>query len=91
MSRRARLVRIVLPHLRGVRGTLALATLCMLGLTLVQLLAPWPLKLIFDQILLNKPLAPPLAFLDGLLHSGKVVPLVVMSLAVLIIAVLRGT
>ena len=90
MSRRARLVRIVLPHLRGVRGTLALATLCMLGLTLVQLLAPWPLKLIFDQILLNKPLAPPLAFLDGLLHSGKVVPLVVMSLAVLIIAVLRG-
>src|SRR5439155_14938582 len=90
MSRRATLVRLVLAHIRRVRGNLALATVCMLGLTLAQLLAPWPLKLIFDQILLGKPLAPPLAFLDGLLRSGSLVPLVVLSLAVLVIAVLRG-
>ncbi len=43
-------------YLRGTRWRLALATLCMLGGTITTLLAPWPLKLIFDHVLLDAPL-----------------------------------
>jgi len=62
----------------------------MLGLTVTELLRPWPLKMIFDYILLNKPLPQYLAFLGGLFGSGKVTALVVMVVAIVLIALLTG-
>ena len=48
------------PHLKPYRRTLAIAGLCMLGTTLMELLRPWPLKFIFDVILATPEQAAPL-------------------------------
>jgi len=83
-------LRTVGPQLRQVRGSLVMASLCMVGLTLTDLLRPWPLKIIFDHILLDKPLPAFLAFLHPLLSSGKIMAVVVVSSAVVLIAALGG-
>jgi ATP-binding cassette subfamily B protein/subfamily B ATP-binding cassette protein MsbA len=77
---------IVGAHLWEMRRGLATALLCILGFTLMELLAPWPLKIIFDYILLDKPLPPSLASLGGLMAQGKPVAVVVVSLSIVLIA-----
>src|SRR5262245_13299280 len=77
---------IVRAHLWEMRRSLAAALLCMLGFTLMELLAPWPLKIIFDYILLGKPLPASLAWLGGLMARGQVFALVVISLSIILIA-----
>ncbi len=89
-GRHPRFMRVVRAYLHEVKARLCIAAGCMLGVTLAQLLAPWPLKFIFDQILLDRPLPASLSFLSGLQHGGKVVPLVVMAVAILLLALLRG-
>lgn len=81
---------IVLEQLRQVRGSLALAAASMLGYTLTDLLAPWPLKLIFDHVLLDRPLGQALAPLGGLLQANKPLAVLVIALAIIVIATLRG-
>ena len=51
--RRSRFKQVVINHLLQVKASLLLAALCMLGFTLTGLLAPWPLKIIFDYVLLD--------------------------------------
>lgn len=72
------------------KGALFLSILCMLGFTLAELLAPWPIKIIFDHILLDKPFSPFLYFLKGILEGGKVFSLVLVSLMIIVIAIFRG-
>ena len=90
-ARSTRFRQLVLGHLRASKGSLCLAAACMLGLSLTEVLAPWPLKVIFDHVLLGKPLSPSLGALQGLLATGPAVFLVVVSLAILAIAVFRGS
>lgn len=85
-KRFTRFKQIVLNHLYQVKGKLFVAALCMLGFTLAELLAPWPFKIIFDQILLGKSLSPSLSFLEGLLQGGKEWSLLLMSLTIVLIA-----
>jgi ATP-binding cassette subfamily B protein len=85
-----RLRQVVLGYLRQAKVSMTLAAVCMLGLTVTELLRPWPLKIIFDYILLNKPLPQYLAFLGGLFGSGNVTALVVMVVAIVLIALLTG-
>lgn len=59
-----RLRAVVLRHLRETKGSLALAAVGVLGTTLTDLVSPWPLKLIFDYVLLQKELPATLATLD---------------------------
>lgn len=59
-----RLRTVVLRHLRETKGSLALAAAGVLGTTLTDLVSPWPLKLIFDYVLLQKELPATLATLD---------------------------
>jgi ATP-binding cassette, subfamily B, bacterial len=47
--------RVVLSHLRRVRADIFLASFCILGTTATTLITPWPLKLIFDNVLSDKP------------------------------------
>jgi ABC-type multidrug transport system fused ATPase/permease subunit len=55
----------VLPYLRP-RKRLAGASLALVGAaSLMALLAPWPLAILIDSVLGNKPLPPALGFLDG--------------------------
>jgi ATP-binding cassette, subfamily B, bacterial len=77
---------IVTAHLWEMRRSLATALLCILGFTLTELLAPWPLKIIFDYVLLDKPLPTSLAWLGGLMAQGKTVAVVVVSLGIVLIA-----
>src|SRR5262245_3332142 len=85
-----RFQRIVKAHLSRVKCGLCLAALCALGYTLAELLAPWPLKIIFDHVLLEKPLPPSLAILNGALQSGKSSAIVTISFGILLIAAFRA-
>jgi ATP-binding cassette, subfamily B, bacterial len=87
---RTRFTQVVLSHLRQVKGRLLLAALCVLGFSLTGLLAPWPLKIIFDHVLLDKPLPAYLGFLGAMLPDGKVALLLAISSAIVLIALLRG-
>ncbi|MHB8693351.1 MAG: ABC transporter ATP-binding protein, partial [Solirubrobacteraceae bacterium] len=46
------ILRAMWPYLRPYRRTLALAFAAMVGETITALLAPWPLKFVFDRVLL---------------------------------------
>lgn len=50
------------------KARLALALACGTGSTFFSLLEPWPIKLIFDHVLLDRPLQPTL---DSLLGPGS--------------------
>src|SRR5437870_11896171 len=88
--RRSRFKLVVINLLLQVKASLLLAALCMLGFTLTGLLAPWPLKIIFDYVLLDHRLPPSLSFLGSVLQHGKVPALALISLAIVLIALLKG-
>jgi ABC-type multidrug transport system fused ATPase/permease subunit len=77
---------IVGAHLWEVRRSLIAALLCIVGLTVMELLAPWPLKIIIDNILLDKPLPPSLGWLGGVMDRGKTAAVVFTSLAIVVFA-----
>jgi ATP-binding cassette subfamily B protein/subfamily B ATP-binding cassette protein MsbA len=83
--------RELVSHCLGqMRGKIFFALLCMCGFTLTELLSPWPLKIIFDHILLAKPLPPALHWLTGLLQGEQTKAVLVVSLGILLIAGLSG-
>src|SRR6266480_2641965 len=73
-------------HLRQVKGRLILAALCTLGVTAAELLKPWPLKLILDHGILDKPLPHFLGFLHSMVEGSKVMLVVGASCAIVLIA-----
>jgi ATP-binding cassette subfamily B protein len=87
---RTRFRQVIFGYLREAKASLALAALCTLGVTLTELLKPWPIKIIFDYVLLGKALPGYLAFMGGLLDSGKTTFLVTMVGAMVVMAVLIG-
>ena len=85
-----RLRQIVIGQLSQVKVQIFLAALCVVGYSATQLLAPWPLKIIFDHILLDRPFPAALSFLVALLENGKVFALIVLSLTIVLIALFRA-
>jgi ATP-binding cassette subfamily B protein/subfamily B ATP-binding cassette protein MsbA len=81
---------IVGAHLWEMRRTMAAALLCILGLTLMELVSPWPLKIIFDHLLLDKPLPASLAWLGALTARGKPFAALIVSLGIVAIAGARS-
>jgi ATP-binding cassette subfamily B protein len=81
---------IIREHLLGAKWSLAASALCMLGFTLTELISPWPLKIIFDHILLDKSLPPSLSWLGDLLARGKTFAIVAFSLSIILIACFRS-
>src|SRR5438034_9061296 len=88
--KRKRFRQIFLTHLRQVKGRLILAALCTLGVTAAELLKPWPLKLILDHGILDKPLPHFLGFLHSMVEGSKVMLVVGASCAVVLIALCAG-
>src|SRR6266566_877939 len=88
--KRKRLGQIFWAHLRRVKGRLLLAGVCTLGVAVTDLMKPWPLKIILDHALLDKPLPPYLAFLPGIVGGDKVLLVVAVSVAILLIALCGG-
>ena len=80
------------PYLKPHYSRLGLALASTIGFTIVTLLEPWPLKILFDSVLLNKKLHLNVPGLD--LHKLSHLPphtiLVGSVAAVLILALLRG-
>lgn len=90
LPRRSRLRAVIGACLRAQRLPLALAALSLLGVVAAELLAPWPLKIIFDQLLLGQPLPPALARLQPLLDLGAWPALVACAAAIALIALAVG-
>jgi len=89
-GRRKRFREIFLSHLRQVKGRLGLAALCTLGVAAAELLKPWPLKLILDHGILDKPLPHSLGFLHGVVAGSKVMLVVESAGAIVLIALCGG-
>lgn len=69
---------------------LLLAIICALGYTGMRLAEPWPLKFVFDNVLVNRPLVTPFPWLNGWLGTDRTRVLMLAVGAVLVFALLRG-
>lgn len=81
---------IVVRHLSEDKRSLFLAGLCMLGFTAAELLAPWPLKFIFDYVLLEKVPAAAFPLVQGMIQENKALLVILLSSFMLLIALSRG-
>jgi len=88
MTRRLR--SLILDCLREQRVALLLAALALLGVVVCDVLVPWPMKLIFDHILLAKPLPASLALLQPLLALGAWPALLACAASIAAIALASG-
>ncbi|MEQ1529131.1 MAG: ABC transporter ATP-binding protein [Methylococcales bacterium] len=86
----SRFKQIVYAHLLRVRSSIIMATVCIFGSTLTSLIAPWPMKLIFDHVLLNHPLPAELAEVSWLLHGGSEQALWLLCGSMIGIALCKG-
>src|SRR5206468_574215 len=86
LGKRTRFRQIFLTHLRQVKGRLAIAAVGTLGATATELLKPWPLKVILDHVILDKPLSRALRWLPHAVADDKVRLLVAASGGMLLIA-----
>src|SRR5256885_1033308 len=86
----SRFRQLFLANVREVKGRLVFAGLCTLGATAAELLKPWPLKIILDHVILDKPISPFLRALHGLLVEGKVPLLLEAAGAIVVIALAGG-
>jgi subfamily B ATP-binding cassette protein MsbA len=78
------MVELLRPHWK----TMSLALVAVLGETITDLLDPWPLKIIVDNLLQSKPLPPWLAGIVSHLGQNKLAVLNFAVLAVAIIAII---
>lgn len=90
MKSPSRLRRLIAGCLAEQRLSLALAALALLGVVVCDLLAPWPLKLIFDHVLLRHPLPPSMSALQPLLDLGTGAALALCAAAIAAIALASG-
>lgn len=69
---------------------LLIAVLCALGYTAMRLAEPWPLKFVFDNVLVNQPLITPWAWLNNWLGDDRMRVLMLAVGSVLVLALMRG-
>jgi ATP-binding cassette, subfamily B, bacterial len=86
----SRFKHIVLTDLRARKWSIAFAFLSLLGATAMELLSPWPIKIVIDYILLGQPLPTTMAWLQPLFANGTMTALIVVSCAIAMIALLTG-
>ena len=81
---------IFVNHLRQVRWRLFVAAICTVGVAAMELLKPWPLKLILDHVILDKPLPRSWHFFHGIAAAGRTGLLVDSAVAIVLIALCGG-
>jgi ABC-type multidrug transport system fused ATPase/permease subunit len=69
---------------------LLLAIVCALGYTGMRLAEPWPLKFVFDNVLVNQQLVTPFPWLNDWLGADRTRVLILAVGAVIVFAALRG-
>ena len=82
---------LILNHIRQAKWGLLCALASMIGSALTDLISPWPLKIIFDYILLQSPLPEQLRFLDRLAQGNTVTMLLIVAAAIVAIALLQSS
>jgi len=85
----ARVTRRLAPYLRARKASLLLALSASVGYTALRLLEPWPLKLLFDHVILGQPLPPSLSAL-GLWGAEPAALLAVLVASIIVIALGAG-
>ncbi|MEZ5659919.1 MAG: ABC transporter ATP-binding protein [Burkholderiaceae bacterium] len=85
-----RLVRLLRGHVARHRRHLALGSLAMIGVTLTSLAAPWPLKLVFDGLLIPQDAPDPVTAWAIRITGGGDALLALAAGAILVIAVIAG-
>lgn len=90
MKRNGRLRAIVVRHLLELKAGLSLSAVCLAGHTVTELLAPWPLKLIFDHVLTNNEARRLPAFVARMLPEDRMGALAVLAASVFVLACIRG-
>ena len=88
--RNTRLRHLMVEHLARTKVSFALSLLCMLGALLMELFAPWPLKLIFDHVLLGKPLSSAWSYLAPVFQWGPLPAVTLLSASVFVAVVIGG-
>jgi ATP-binding cassette subfamily B protein/subfamily B ATP-binding cassette protein MsbA len=90
MAERQTFWQITANYLGQSKRSLVLAVGAMVALTITDLMRPWPLKIILDHILLNRPWPPSFAFAADLVEEHKTLAILLVSAAIFVVAVLRG-
>jgi len=85
-----RIYRLSVPHVKTYWKRFALAYLALFAATIMNLLKPWPLKLIFDYILLNKPMPHRIMFLTAMAGNEKMTLLAILCTSIVVIFFLEG-
>jgi ATP-binding cassette, subfamily B, bacterial len=77
-------------HLRRESWRLTIAAFCLIGVVATQVAAPWPIKIIIDNILFNKPLPPFMPLLADLVEMNQSAAVAIVSIAIFALVLLRG-
>ena len=78
------------PYIRKNMKHLILAQTAGLGYIAMRLLEPWPIKIIFDNILLKKPLPKLFSGISGFVENRPILLLSILISAIILIAFVRG-
>lgn len=87
---RTKFQNIVRRNLGAEKWNFLLATFCTFVVALADLLRPWPLKLIIDNILLGKPLPPSLASFESFFAGEKVWTTVAVASLLIVLSAVKG-
>jgi ATP-binding cassette subfamily B protein len=85
-----RIYRTFIPHLRRYWNRFLLAYLALFAAMVMNLLKPWPLKIIFDYILLNKTVPRGIPFVNSLAAHDKLTLLAISCGGIVAIFFLEG-
>jgi ATP-binding cassette subfamily B protein/subfamily B ATP-binding cassette protein MsbA len=77
-------------HLRRNALSLSIGMLAMGGYTAAELLSPWPLKIILDNVVLGKPVTPSLGALERFMRLDPKYALAIVASGVLLIGLLKA-
>ena len=86
----ARVYRIFGRHLVAYWRWLALACAALLGTVLMHVVKPWPLKLVFDHVLLDHPMPAAVAALGAVVGHEKLNVLTVLALGMIVVVFFEG-
>ncbi len=85
-----RVYRVLFPQLKTYWKLFSMAYAALIAATIMNLLKPWPLKFIFDYILLDKPMPQRIMFLSSLAGHEKPALLALLCAGIVVIFFLEG-
>src|SRR5512135_1469797 len=86
----SKVYRVFAPDLKAQRNGFVLAYVALFAAMVMNLLKPWPLKLIFDYILLDKPTPRLIIFLNSIAGQDKLILLAILCVGIVGIFFLEG-